>query len=80
MAAGGRPRLSESPTRKRSSEPKAGAGREGGAKVCAETLTPNDLAHKKTHPPLGLPQGPRHRPTVGSLGGAVSYERGNPVA
>jgi len=24
-------------------------------------------------------QGPRHRPTVGSYGGAVSYERGTPV-
>ena len=25
------------------------------------------------------PQGPRHSPTVGSQGGAVSYERGTPV-
>ena len=24
------------------------------------------LAHKKTHLPLGLPQDPRHRPTVGN--------------
>ena len=24
------------------------------------------LAHKKTHPPLGPPLDPRHRPTVGS--------------
>jgi len=24
------------------------------------------LAHKKTHPPLGSPYGPMHRPTVGS--------------
>jgi len=30
-------------------------------------------------PPLGLPEGPRHRPTVGSWGGVVLYERGNPV-
>ena len=29
--------------------------------------------------PLGPPQGPRHRPTVGSRGGAVSYERGTPA-
>ena len=29
---------------------------------------------------LGLPQGPRQRPTVGFYGGAVSYERGTPVA
>ena len=30
-------------------------------------------------PPLGLPQGPRHSPSVGSSGGVVSYERGTPV-
>ena len=35
------------------------------------------LAHKKPPPPLGPPQGPMHRTTVGSYGGAVSYERGN---
>ena len=34
------------------------------------------LAHKKQQPPLGPPQGPRYSLTVGSLGGAVSYERG----
>ena len=34
---------------------------------------------RKRHPPLGPPYGPRHRPTVGSRGGAVSYERGTPV-
>jgi len=34
------------------------------------------LAHKKTPTPLGPPQDPRHRPTVGSQGGALSYERG----
>jgi len=28
------------------------------------------LAHKKQHPTLGLSWGPRHSPTVGSLGGA----------
>ena len=37
------------------------------------------LAHKKLRPPLGLPQGPRHSPTVGSYGGAISYERSTPV-
>ena len=37
------------------------------------------LDHKKQRPPLGPPQGPRHQPTVGSLGGAVSCERGTPV-
>jgi len=37
------------------------------------------LAHKKTPNPLGPPEGPRHSPTVGSYGGAVSYERGTPV-
>jgi len=37
------------------------------------------LAHKKQHPPLGSPYGPRQRPTLGSLEGAVSYERGTPV-
>jgi hypothetical protein len=30
-------------------------------------------------PPLGPPQGPRHIPTEGYWGGAVSYERGAPV-
>jgi len=37
------------------------------------------LAHKQQHPPLGPTQGPRHSPTVGSYGSAVSYERGTPV-
>ena len=37
------------------------------------------LAHKKQPPPLGLPWGPRHIPTVGSSGGAVFNERGTPV-
>jgi hypothetical protein len=37
------------------------------------------LAHKKTPIPLGLPQNPRHRPTVGSWGEVVFYERGAPV-
>ena len=37
------------------------------------------LAHKKQPPPLGPPQEPRHGPTVGSYGGAGSYERGAPV-
>jgi hypothetical protein len=30
-------------------------------------------------PPLGSLEGPRQRTTVGSQGGAVSYERGTPV-
>ena len=33
---------------------------------------------RNSPPPLGPPYGPRHRPTVGSWGGAVSYERGTP--
>ena len=37
------------------------------------------LAHKKQHSPLGLPQPPRHSPTVESWGGAVSYVRGTRV-
>ena len=37
------------------------------------------LAHKKQPPPVGPPYSPGHNPTVGSLGGAVSYERGAPV-
>ena len=37
------------------------------------------LARKKTPKPLGPPQHPRHRATVGSQGGALSYERGTPV-
>ena len=31
-----------------------------------------NLAHEKTPTPLRPPQDPRHRPTVGSLGGAFS--------
>jgi hypothetical protein len=37
------------------------------------------LVHKKTPTSLGPPLDPRHRPTVGSQGGAFSYERGTPV-
>ena len=37
------------------------------------------LAHKKTLTPLGLPQGPRQRPTVGSYEEVVSFERGAPA-
>ena len=37
------------------------------------------LAHKKTPTPLGPPYDPRQRSTVGSLGGAFSYERGTPA-
>jgi len=33
------------------------------------------LAHETTPTPLGPPQDPRHRPTVGSSGGASSYVR-----
>ena len=34
----------------------------------------------ETTPPLGPPQGPRHRATVGSYGVCDSYEQGTPVA
>ena len=37
------------------------------------------LAHKKQPPPLRPPLDLTTRPTVGSYGGAVSYERGTPV-
>ena len=37
------------------------------------------LAHKKQPPPPGPPKGPRYNPTVGSLEGGVSYERGTHV-
>ena len=37
------------------------------------------LAHKKPPPPLGPPQGPRQRPSVGSYGVAFSDERVTPV-
>jgi len=37
------------------------------------------LAHEKSPTPLGHPQDPRHRSTVGSQGVAFSYERGTPV-
>ena len=35
---------------------------------------------RNSPPPLGPPYDPRHRSTVGSLEGAVSYERGTPVS
>jgi len=38
------------------------------------------LAHKKQPPPLGLPEGPRHKSAEGSWRGAVSYGRGTPAA
>ena len=38
------------------------------------------LAHKELPCPLGLPQGPRHSPTVGAWVAAVSYERSTPVS
>ena len=37
------------------------------------------LAHKKTHPPLGPPEAPEHRPTVGALEGAISCKLGTPL-
>ena len=37
------------------------------------------LAHKKSPPAPGPPQDPRHRPTIGSKGGAISHERGASV-
>ena len=37
------------------------------------------LAHKKQPPSLEPPHGPRHSPTAGSQGGAVSDERGPPA-
>ena len=37
------------------------------------------LAHKKPPPPLGPPQGPGHRPTVGSWEESRCHERGTPV-
>ena len=38
------------------------------------------LAHKKTPTPLGPPQDPRHRPTLGSYGGAFSCAVGALIA
>ena len=35
---------------------------------------------RNTPPPPGTPQGPGHVPSVGFTGGAVSCERGTPVA
>ena len=36
------------------------------------------LAHEKQPPPLGTPQDPGHRPTIG-WGEIISFERGTPV-
>ena len=38
------------------------------------------LTYKKSPPPLGPPGEPRHGPTAGSYGVAVSYKHGTPVA
>ena len=46
------------------------AGRGGGELSLAQGLQ-GYLAHKKTPHPLGPPQDPRHRLTVGSCGGAL---------
>jgi hypothetical protein len=53
----------------------------GGVRFLMSEVTPVQgyLAHEKTPTPLGPPEDPRHRPTVGSLPGAVSHERGTPV-
>ena len=34
---------------------------------------------RNRHPPLGPPQEPKHGPTAGSYGVAVSFKRGTPV-
>ena len=47
--------------------------------IFAEQCLQGYLAHKKQHSPLGTPQGPRLRPTVGSKRGAVSHQRGTLV-
>ena len=56
------------------------------ARSVAHRVVPNDWVVAARVPrsyepatPLGPPKGPMHRPTVGSWGGAVSYERGPPV-
>ena len=48
--------------------------------LCKVSLVEQDArdAAEEVVPP-GLPKGPRHGPTVGSYGKAVSYERGAPV-
>ena len=50
-----------------------------GQELGGDDLVQGHLAHVKQPLPLGPPQGPRHVPTVGSLGGDVSCERGTPV-
>ena len=40
---------------------------------------PEFLAYEKAPTPLGLPKGPRQKPTVGSRGGVTFNERGTPV-
>ena len=47
------------------------AGRRGAGVLVSEIR--GFLAHKTTPTHLGLPQDPRHRPTVGSQGGGGSY-------
>ena len=44
-----------------------------------ETLSTGAPRSQEAPNSLGLPQVPRHRATVGSYGGGVSYERGTPV-
>jgi hypothetical protein len=53
--------------------------RKGYSRIRTHLALQGYLAHKKHPPPLGPPQGPRRSPTVGSCGGAVSYEQGIPA-
>jgi hypothetical protein len=48
-----------------------------GSSLCSQIQ--GYLAEKKTPRPLGPPQEPRHGPTEGSYGVAVSHKRGTPV-
>ena len=52
---------------------------ETGTQLLSTLVLQGYLAHKKHPPSLRPPYGPRDRPTVGSYGGDVSYERGTPV-
>ena len=49
--------------------------RAGQEHLCGCRTLKGYLAHKKQHPTLGPPYGPRQSPTEGSYGGVVSDER-----
>ena len=68
-----------SETQSSSNVPIASHGRGQLRDLTERNLPQGHLAHKKQPPLLGPPWGPKHSPTVGPQGDAVSHERDTPV-